>query len=222
MLTTLTHVLERMYRSNFGRVMSFVARQVARMHEPFMVYGYYDYSSRSFRKYTRMSSTVKILNRKALSVGDHVWVGHHSILDASEGLIIGEGCQIGAWVGIFTHGSQNSIRLLGKEYVHIPHIQRKGYCRGRVEIGEYTFIAPWSIILPGVKIGKGCIVGAGTFVSKDIPNYSVVIGSPGRIKGSTIDIDKKFFKDDDFSDTYYDSQALAMIKGSLVQEFNKK
>jgi acetyltransferase-like isoleucine patch superfamily enzyme len=215
-------VLERMYRSSFGRVMSFVARQVAWLHEPFMVYGYYDYFSRSFRKYTRMSSTVKILNRKALSVGNQVWVSHYSILDASQGLIIGEGCQIGAWVGIFTHGSENSIRLLGREYVHIPNIERKGYSRGKVEIGAYTFIGGRSMILPGVKVGKGCLIGAGTVVTKDIPDYSIVIGSPGQIKGSTIDMDKEFLKDDDFSDTYYDSQALAMIRRSLVPEVDKK
>src|SRR4030042_229171 len=115
------HLLELLDRSRFGRVMSFVVRVVAWVHKPFMVYGFYDYSSRSFRKYTRMSSNVVIINRKTLSIGDHVWVWHHTILDASHGLIIGEGCQIGAWVGIFTHGSQNSIRLLGREYVNVPN-----------------------------------------------------------------------------------------------------
>jgi acetyltransferase-like isoleucine patch superfamily enzyme len=215
-------ILERMYRSTFGRVMSFVARKVDWMNEPVMVYGYYDYPSGSFRKYTRMSNTVKIMNRKSLSVGDHVWVNHYSILYASQGLIIEEGCQIGPWVGILTHGSEDSIRLLGRDYVHIPYNERKGYNRGSIKIGAYTLVGAKSIILPGAKIGKGCLIAAGTIVTKDIPDYAIVIGSPGEIKGNTIERDKKFFKDGDFFESYYDSQALAMVKQSLALDTDKK
>ena len=206
------HILERMYRSNFGRRMSFVARQVAWVHKPFMVYGYYDYPSRSFRKYTRLSSTVTIMNKKDLSMGDYVWVWHHTILNASQGIIIGEGCQIGAWVSSFTHGSQDSIRLLGRKYVHIPNIKRKGYSRGKVEICAYTFIGAGSVILPGVKIGTGCLIGAGTVVTKDISDHSRVVGNPGEQKGSTIDRDTKLIENQDFSETYYDQDAFAIMR----------
>ena len=133
-------------------------------------------------------------------------------MDATEGLIIEEGCQIGAWVGIFSHGSENAIRLLGAQFVQIPNAQRKGYTRGSVKIGAYTFIGAGSVLLPGVTIGKGCLIGAGTLVIKDIPDYSIVIGSPGQIKGSTLDQDKRFFQDFDFSGTYYDQDALEQIK----------
>lgn len=37
------------------------------------------------------------------------------------------------------------------------------------------------IILPGVKIGDGCVIGAGAVVSKDTPPYSVVVGNPARV-----------------------------------------
>lgn len=195
--------------------MSIVARAYAGLHRPFMVYGYYDHGSRTFRKYVRMSSTVTIMNEEALAIGDHVWVWHHSILDATAGLVIEEGCQIGAWVGIFTHGSQHSIRLLGERYVHIPAGERRGYTRGRVKIGAYTFIGAGAMVLPGVTIGKGCLIGAGALVTQDIPDYSIVVGSPGEIKGRTTDIDRRFFREHDFSETYYDSRALAEIGGSL-------
>ncbi len=102
-------VAERLYRSPFGRLMSIIARGLAKFQKPFMVYGYYDHNSRMFQKFTRMSSTVTILNKKGLSVGDNVWVWHYTILDATEGLTIENGCQVGAWVGSSTDGSESSI-----------------------------------------------------------------------------------------------------------------
>jgi acetyltransferase-like isoleucine patch superfamily enzyme len=208
-------LLERMYRSPLGRVMSLVPRAYAALHRPFMVYGYYDRGSGTFRKYVRMSSTVTIMNRDALTIGDHVWVWHHSILDATAGIVIEEGCQLGAWVGIFTHGSENSIRLLGQRFVDIPSAERIGYTRGRVRIGAYTFIGAASMVLPGVTIGKGCLIGSGSVVIRDTPDYSIVAGNPAVIKGRTPDLDQRFFREHDFSETYYDSRALAEIRGTL-------
>ena len=210
--------LEQLYRSPFGRVMSVVANGVANLQKPFMVYGYYDYGSKVFRKYTRMSSTVTIMNKKALSVGDSVWVSHYSILDATEGLVIEDGCQLSIWVGIFTHGSESSIRLLGKDFIHVHNTERRGYTRGEVKIGAYTFIGAGSVVLPGVTIGKGCLIGTGTLVTKDIPDYSIVVGAPGQVRGSTIDLDMKYFSDYDFSGSYYDIQALDAIKEKLKTE----
>jgi acetyltransferase-like isoleucine patch superfamily enzyme len=207
--------LERMYRSPLGRTMSFAARACAKLQKPYMVYGYFDQPSRTFHKYTRMSSTVTIMNQKALSVGDHVWVWHYSVLDATEELIIEEGCQLGIWVGIFTHGSESSIRLLGRQYVNINNAQRRGYTRGSVRIGAYSFVGAGSVVLPGVTVGRGCLIGAGTLVTQDVPDYSIVTGSPGKVKGRTIDLDAKFFANYDYSDTYFDQAALKEIKSLL-------
>ena len=51
---------------------------------------------------------------------------------------------------------------------------------GKIEIGEYTFIGARTTILPGVKIGNHCVIGAGSLVNKDIPNGTVVVGVPAR------------------------------------------
>ena len=48
-------------------------------------------------------------------------------------------------------------------------------------IGDGTWIGASTTILDGVKIGKGCILGAGSLVTKDILDYAVAIGSPARI-----------------------------------------
>lgn len=50
-----------------------------------------------------------------------------------------------------------------------------------VYIGDSCWICARVIILPGVKIGKGCVIAAGAVVSKDVPDYSVVAGNPAVI-----------------------------------------
>lgn len=48
-------------------------------------------------------------------------------------------------------------------------------------IGERCFIGVKAMILPGVKIGNEVIVGAGTVVTKDVPDNAIIVGNPGRI-----------------------------------------
>ena len=50
-----------------------------------------------------------------------------------------------------------------------------------VVIGNDCWIGGNVTILPGVTIGKGCTVGAGCLVNQDVPDFSVVVGVPGRV-----------------------------------------
>lgn len=50
-----------------------------------------------------------------------------------------------------------------------------------VRIGAGTFIGTHSVILPNVTIGKGCVIGAGSVVAIDLPDYTVAAGAPARI-----------------------------------------
>ncbi len=52
---------------------------------------------------------------------------------------------------------------------------------GRIYIGENTNIGWDVIIMPGVKIGKNCIIGAGAVVTKDVPDNSVAAGVPAKV-----------------------------------------
>ncbi len=54
-------------------------------------------------------------------------------------------------------------------------------------IGRNCFIGAHSIIMPGVKIGDQCIVGAGAVVTKDVPSGSIVGGNPARVLRSGIE-----------------------------------
>jgi acetyltransferase-like isoleucine patch superfamily enzyme len=215
-LNLITLLLKKFYLSKYGFVLSFLANLIANIQKPFMVYGIYDSDTKEFRKFTRISSSVKIMNKKNLKLADHVWIWHYSIVDATEGIEIEEGVQIGAYVGIFTHGSENSIRLLGKRFVDILNHERVGYTRGGIKIGKYTFVGAGATILPGVTIGKGCLIAAGAIVNKDIPDYSIVVGSPGQVKGSTLNLDERFLRESDFSDSYYDSQTYDKILQTIA------
>jgi len=48
-------------------------------------------------------------------------------------------------------------------------------------IGDYTFIAVNTVLFPGIKVGKHCLIGPNTSVTKDVPDQSFVLGNPGRI-----------------------------------------
>jgi acetyltransferase-like isoleucine patch superfamily enzyme len=50
----------------------------------------------------------------------------------------------------------------------------------RTVIGEDVWIGAYSIIIAGVKIGNGAIIGAGSVVTKDIPEYTIFAGSPAK------------------------------------------
>lgn len=53
---------------------------------------------------------------------------------------------------------------------------------GDVWIGENTLVGVGAAIAPGIRIGHHCLIGAGAAVLRDVPDHSVVIGNPGRIR----------------------------------------
>lgn len=78
-----------------------------------------------------------------------------------------------------------------------------------VIVGDFVYIGVRSIILPGVKIGNNCIVAAGSVVSKDIPDNSVVGGIPA-----------KFIK---FTDEYFDGiKPKSLHLGHLKAKYKEK
>jgi acetyltransferase EpsM len=52
---------------------------------------------------------------------------------------------------------------------------------GNVFVGEGTHVGIGASIIPGVKIGKWVIIGAGTIILNDVPDYAVIVGNPGKI-----------------------------------------
>jgi len=201
-------MLRNIYLSVLSYPISLVMNCLAIFLRPFMVYGYWDSSCGKFRRNTRISTSVVLTNKQKTTVGDGCWIGHHVILDGSNGLKIGEGVHIAGLSGIYSHSSHQSIRLCGRRYIEIPDSERVGYIRGSVEIGDYTFVGVGAQILPGVVVGRGCVIGAGTIVVKDIPDHSIVVGNPAKIIGSTIEKDRIFFREKSVQRDYYDKAII--------------
>lgn len=102
-----------------------------------------------------------------------------------------------------------------------------GYGRiGRVLIGNRVFVGANTTILMNTKIGNDVIIGAGSVVTKDVPDDSVVVGNPVRVIGKTsefIDREKDRMKQCvcyDKSYSYYHSVGLE--KKKEMQEFFSK
>lgn len=74
------------------------------------------------------------------------------------------------------------ITALNHNYQDITRpISEQGVNTEQVYIGDETWIGANTVILPGVFIGKHCVVGAGSVVTRNVPSYSLVAGNPARI-----------------------------------------
>lgn len=107
-------------------------------------------------------------------VGEQTWIGPNVILDGSgNGLTIGSHCSISAGVHIYTHNTVRRSVSLGREPVeYAPTF-----------IGDGVYIGPNSVIAMGVTIGDCAVIGAMSFVNRDIPARKSAWGCPARIVG---------------------------------------
>jgi len=168
-----------------------------------MVGGYKNPDGRSL-EYCRISSSTVILKNDTLFLDDHVFIGHFNFIDSSQRVTIGKGCQFTNYISILNHSSHDAIRLYGESFVKTS--EPKKYNHGTVEIGEFTFIGPHSVIMPGTRIGKGSIVSAFSMVQGEFPDYSIISGNPAKVVGSTDRRDERMVtRNPEFAATYYRS-----------------
>jgi acetyltransferase-like isoleucine patch superfamily enzyme len=139
-------------------------------------------------KYFSLGNTTFIDHRENLIIHNGVYIGHHNFIEASNGIELGEGVQITNFVSITSHSSHNSIRLYKQYYNSFNNL--KGYERGSISIGAFTFVGPHSVIMPGAKIGNNCIVKAFSYVRGEFPDYSIIAGNPAVVCGDVRDYDK--------------------------------
>jgi acetyltransferase-like isoleucine patch superfamily enzyme len=142
-----------------------------------------------------------------ISIADNVFIWHYTIIDGTGGVEIGEGTQIGAWVGVFTHSSHIAIRIYGHYYNEVPETEKKGYPVDGVKIGKYVFVGAGSKILPGVTIGDGALISSLSLVNRDVKPFEIVTGNPAIVIGDTRDLDKKYLDDPQLERWYKEWQS---------------
>jgi acetyltransferase-like isoleucine patch superfamily enzyme len=113
---------------------------------------------------------VRFFNPQGVKIGQDTVVGFRSFLDGRENLTIGDHVDIASEVMIY-----NSEHDLSS--------QEFAASSSTVDIGDYVFIGPRAIILPGVKIGRGAVVAAAAVVTKDVPEFAIVGGVPAKVIG---------------------------------------
>ncbi len=100
-------------------------------------------------------------------VGENTWIGPNTILDGSGGLKIGDHVDVSAGSHIYSHDTVKRAITRGLQPIE--------YAPTRV--GNGVFIGPNTVILKGVTIGDGAIIGAMSFVNKDVPANGIWRGA---------------------------------------------
>jgi acetyltransferase-like isoleucine patch superfamily enzyme len=111
-----------------------------------------------------------------VEVGENTWIGPHTILDGSGGLVIGDNCSISAGVQIYTHDSVQWALSGGDAPLE----------KAQTYVGNNCYVGPNAIIQKGVSIGDQCVIGANSLVLSDIPSGSKAYGTPCKVTGSSV------------------------------------
>ena len=127
-------------------------------------------------------------------MGDNFFANYNlTILDVGK-VTIGSNVQFAPNVSIYTAGHP----------LH-PDSRNSGYEYGLpVTIGDNVWIGGNVVLLPGVTVGSNSVIGAGSVVSRDIPEWVVAVGSPGRVVRRITEEDRKYYcKDRVFDEEDY-------------------
>ena len=135
--------------------------------------------------------------------GSHIEVGKNffanyncTIIDVAK-VKIGDNCQMAPNVAIYTAGHP----------LH-PVARNSMYEYGiSVTIGDNVWIGGNTVIMPGVHIGSNTVIGAGSVVTRDIPDWSVAVGNPCRVIKKITEEDKKYY----YKGREFDSEAWEVI-----------
>lgn len=115
--------------------------------------------------------------RLGVKIGEHCYISTRRFPTEAYLITIGNYVRIAPNTMFFTHGGLWSVR---KKY----NDETLDYF-GKIIIGDYTYIGEGCMIMPGVTIGSNVIIGAGSVVTKSIPDNCMVAGNPIRVIGNT-------------------------------------
>jgi acetyltransferase-like isoleucine patch superfamily enzyme len=137
---------------------------------------------------------------RGIHIGDNVFVMHQTELHVynfrdlpQSGIWVGDNCFIGEFTIVRGQGGVHignsvlvapAVKILAVNHlfgdVTQPVIAQGIEARGIV-IEDGAWIGGGAVVLDGVRIGQGAVVGAGAVVTRDVPSFSVAVGSPARV-----------------------------------------
>ncbi|MEK7070489.1 MAG: acyltransferase [Patescibacteria group bacterium] len=116
---------------------------------------------------------------RGIEIGEDTIIGENSVLDGRDLLKIGSHTALASEVMIYNC----------QHDVHDPQFSPVSK---PVIIGDYVFVGPRAIILPGVKVGDGAVIAAGAVVTNDVESYQIVAGIPAKVIGERKAKDLKY------------------------------
>lgn len=128
----------------------------------------------------------RVTIRENTTIGKHCSIG--TLSDLQGDIEIGNYCRLHSNVHL-AQGSKLGDYVFLYPYTVMtndpfpPSEQIKG-----ATVGDFSQIAVHAVILPGIKIGKHCLIGANSLVSKNLPDYSMASGSPAKVERDVRDI----------------------------------
>ncbi len=127
--------------------------------------------------FAKCGKNVNIEHGADIGTGKHTEIGDNSGIGINctvKRAIIGENVMMGPEVVFITQNhnfADPDKPLQGQGFIEYPPIV----------IGDNTWIGTRVIVLPGRKVGKNCILAAGSVITKDVPDYAIVGGNPAKV-----------------------------------------
>lgn len=135
---------------------------------------------------------------KHIEVGKNFYANYNcTILDVAK-VKIGDNCMFAPNVSIFTAG--HPVHPVSRNTMYEYGIE--------ITIGDNVWIGGNTVVLPGVNIGSNTVIGAGSVVTKDIPDWVIAAGNPCKVIRKITEEDKKFY----FRDKEFDEAAWQVIE----------
>ena len=113
------------------------------------------------------------LNGDRIELGDRVTFNFGCFVNGFGGLVFHDGANIGPYCMLHTanHNFDDPSR---------PVVDQGWEDVGPMHIGRNSWIGMGSVVLPGVTIGEGCVVGAGSVVTRDLDPFTIAVGNPAK------------------------------------------
>lgn len=146
-----------------------------------------------------INSPLRIDGAKKIYIGNRctiqykTWLASKPLTGGDSKLVIEDGCNIGNFNHIYATSKvllHKNVLTADKVYIsdnlhgygdiNIPISHQAIVQKNEVEIGEGSWLGE-NVCVIGARIGKHCVIGANSVVTRDIPDYSVAVGSPAKI-----------------------------------------